>query len=298
MILSRQPGAKFHVPVMPSKVISFLNITPKGIYVDGTIGTGGHATLILKKLSKNGHLVGIDRDEEALKICTNSLSAFTSSISLFNDSYHNLDTILKGLEIKTVNGILLDLGMSSIQLDSESRGFSFNYDSVLDMRFNMSQKTKAYDILNQTSARDLANIIFYNGEEKRSRNIAKKIIEMRPLNRVPDLVEAIRRSTPPNNRHKSIIRVFQAIRIAVNNELENLDRFLALFYQKLSIGGRVVIISFHSLEDRKVKHYLKKLASQNKIKILTKKPLTASHRELTKNSRSKSAKLRAAEKIA
>ncbi len=297
MIALKQVGINIHTPVMPIEAISYLNISSNGTYIDGTIGTGGHATLILKQLSKKGNLIGIDRDEETIKICTKCLASFATKFSIFNDSYHNLGKIIDGLGINKVNGILLDLGLSSFQLDSSYRGFSFKTNSQLDMRFDTNQKTKANDILNQTSKEELANIIFQNSNERYSRKIANKIIEMRPLNTVFDLVEAIRRSTPPKNRNKSISRVFQAIRIKVNDELEILDKFLSSFYEKLTIGGRIVIISFHSLEDRKVKHCFKKMSIEKTMKVLTKKPLIPSQKEILVNSRSKSAKLRVAEKI-
>ena len=292
-----QDGAKIHVPVMPSEVLSYLNILKDGTYVDGTIGLGGHSSLILPHLSTKGHLIGIDRDAEALEICKKDLSNNQSTLTLFNESYHNLDSILDKLEIENVNGILLDLGLSSFQLDSPNRGFSYKIDTDLDMRFDKSQRINAHQILNELPEEKLADIIFFNGEERRSRSIARSIIKMRPLLKVSDLVESIRRSTPPSKRNKSIARVFQAIRIAVNDELENLDTFLSSFCDRLIKGGRIVIISFHSLEDRKVKHCFKSLKNERKLSILTKKPLIPTQDEILKNKRSKSAKLRAAERV-
>ena len=297
MTNSRHPGTKTHVPVMPKEVLAFLKISPNGIYVDGTIGYGGHSSLIQNQLSSQGHLIGVDRDGEAIKFCNNALSNTSTRLTLFNDSYHHLDSILDELGISQVNGILLDLGLSSFQLDSKSRGFSYKYNSDLDMRFDIRQKPKAFDILNDSCQDELADIIYNYGEERRSRSIAKRIIMMRPIHSVPELVEAVRRSTPPKNRNKTITRVFQAIRIAVNGELEKLDLFLSYFTKKLCIGGRITIISFHSLEDRKVKHCFRKLKSERKIKILTKKPLVPSPDEILNNTRSRSAKLRVAERI-
>jgi len=290
-------GAKIHVPVMPSEVLSYLNISKDGTYVDGTIGLGGHSSLILPHLSTKGHLIGIDRDVEALEICKKGLSKYQSTLSLFNESYHNLDSILDQLEIDSVNGILLDLGLSSFQLDSQDRGFSYKIDSELDMRFDKSQKTNANQILNKLPEKELADILFFNGEERRSRGIARSIIRMRPLLKVSDLVESIRKSTPPSKRNKSIARVFQAIRIAVNDELKILDIFLSSFCDRLIEGGRIVIISFHSLEDRKVKHCFRSLKHEQKLSILTKKPLIPTQKEIFNNKKSKSAKLRAAERI-
>ena len=291
----RQTGT--HVPVMPTEVMSYLNIFTDGIYIDGTVGLGGHATLILNRLSKKGHFIGIDRDAEALSLSTKRLSSHPTPFSLFHDSFHNLNAILDGMGISQVNGILLDLGLSSLQLDSPLRGFTYTVDSDLDMRFDTSQKIKAIHILNQLPVKELANLIYQYGEEKRSRAIASSIVKLRPLHTVFDLVEAIRRSTPPNFRNRSIARVFQAIRIKVNGELEKLDTFLSSFYSRLAIGGRIAIISFHSLEDRRVKHCFKHLANEKKVSILTKKPLVPTPEELSENRRSKSAKLRVAERI-
>lgn len=291
-----QFATKTHIPVMPKEVLSHLNVQKDGVYVDGTIGLGGHSQLILSQLSAKGHLVGVDRDAEALEICKKRLSPYHSSLSLFNKSYDKINSILDSLEIQKVHGILLDLGLSSFQLDSKDRGFSYKTNCELDMRFDRSQKKSAFNIVNNMPEKMLADLIYYNSEEKRSRAIARKIISMRPINKVFDLVEAIKKSTPPFKRDKTISRVFQAVRISVNNELEKLDHFLSAFYPRLLNGGRIVIISFHSLEDRKVKHAFKLLKSENKVQILTKKPLTPTEIEKVDNSRSRSAKLRAAER--
>ena len=291
-----QFATKTHIPVMPKEVLSHLNVQKDGVYVDGTIGLGGHSQLILSQLSAKGHLVGIDKDAEALEICKKRLSPYRSSLSLFNRSYDKINSILDSLEIQKVNGILLDLGLSSFQLDSKNRGFSYKTNCELDMRFDRSQKISALNIVNNMPEKMLADLIYYNSEEKRSRAIARKIISMRPINKVFDLVEAIKKSTPPFKRDKTISRVFQAVRISVNNELEKLDHFLSTFYPRLLNGGRIVIISFHSLEDRKVKHAFKLLKRENKVQILTKKPLIPTEMEIVENSRSRSAKLRAAER--
>ena len=291
-----QFATKTHTPVMPKEVLSYLNIQKDGVYVDGTIGLGGHSQLILSRLSAEGHLIGVDRDAESLKICKKRFSYYRSSLSLFNKSYNKINSILDSLEIQKVNGILLDLGLSSFQLDSKDRGFSYKVDCELDMRFDRSQKKSAFNIVNNMPEKMLADLIYFNSEEKRSRPIARKIVSMRPINKVFDLVEAIKKSTPPFKRDRTISRVFQAIRISVNNELEKLDQFLSTFYPRLLNGGRIVIVSFHSLEDRKVKHAFKLLKNKGKVQILTKKPLIPTETEKIENSRSKSAKLRAAER--
>ena len=297
MILRRQSGTQVHVPVLPTEVIFYLNISTNGIYLDGTVGLGGHAALILDHLSPKGHLIGTDRDNEALLLCNKRLSGYPTPVSLFHNSYHNFNAILDELGIDQVNGFLLDLGLSSLQMDSHVRGFSYSTDSDLDMRFDSSQEIKASGILNHLSENDLANVIFQYGEERRSRAIAKSIVKMRPLTTVFDLVESIRRSTPPNHRDRTLARVFQAIRIKVNGELEKLESFLSTFRDRLVIGGRVAIISFHSLEDRLVKHSFKDLAKEGVLSILTKKPVVATNEEMAENRRSRSAKLRVAERI-
>ena len=297
MIQERQSGTQVHVPVLPTEVIFYLNIFTDGIYLDGTVGLGGHATLILDHLSPKGHFIGTDRDNEALLLCNKRLSGYPTPVSLFHNSYHNFNAILDELGIDQVNGFLLDLGLSSLQMDSHVRGFSYSTDSDLDMRFDSSQEIKASGILNHLSENDLANVIFQYGEERRSRAIAKSIVKMRPLTTVFDLVESIRRSTPPNHRDRTLARVFQAIRIKVNGELEKLENFLSSFRDRLVIGGRIAIISFHSLEDRLVKHSFKDLAKEGVLSILTKKPVVATNEEMAENRRSRSAKLRVAERI-
>ena len=285
-----------HTPVMLNEVISALNINPDGVYIDGTLGKGGHSELILEKLSKNGLLIGLDRDLESVQYCKENFKKKINPHFFLHDSYDNIPRILKKFKINQVDGILLDLGLSSVQLESEDRGFTYGVDSDLDMRFDLNQKLKAYDIINDFSRNDLADIIYKYGEEKRSRLIAKNIERMRPLKSVFELVEAIRRSTPPRQRKKSLARVFQAIRIKVNDELKKLEKFLYFFIKYLKFGGRIVIISFHSLEDRIVKHQFKNIAENKSLFIHSKKPLTASKSEIIDNRRSKSAKLRIAEK--
>ena len=291
-----ESGTSPHIPIMVKEVIQYLKISKTGTYMDCTIGYGGHARQILEELSLNGKLIGIDKDEEAIKFCKKSLSAF-SNVQLFHNSYHKIKDILSISKTQKVDGMLLDLGLSSAQLDSKSRGFSYKINSELDMRFDLSQKYKANDLLNIKSKKEIADIIFKYSDERRSRAIADSILKMRPIKNVYELVEAIRRSTPPKNRNKTLARVFQAIRILVNNELSILENFLSEFCSQLYVGGRIVFISFHSIEDRIVKRALKDLSVKKKIKILTKKPLYPSQKENYLNRRSRSAKLRAAERI-
>ena len=286
-----------HIPVMPEEVISFLDIQKDGIYVDGTCGLGGHSKLILNELSSKGFLISIDLDQNAIELCKNKINKNSSRFHIEKNSYSNLPDILKDLSINKVDGILLDLGLSSMQLDSNDRGFSFTKNSNLDMRFDQSNPIKAADLINKSNESELADIIYHYGEERRSRAIAKKIIQAVPITNVQDLVIAIKKSTPPQNRNRTMARVFQAFRIAVNKELERLSEFLLKYADYLKKGGKIIIISFHSLEDRLVKRNFRYYSEKGYLKILTKKPVVASDTERNSNSRSRSAKLRCAEKI-
>ena len=294
---SLQNFSDFHTPVMISEVIKNLNLQPDGIYLDGTIGAGGHATEILAQLSKKGRLIGLDRDAEALDICNKRFGASALPINTFKYSYDNFPKVIDRLGFSELNGILLDLGLSSIQLNSDKRGFSYNSQGTLDMRFDDKQSFTATDLINQASEEELANIIFEFGEERYSRKIAKSIKSTKNILTAVDLKEAIRRATPPHKRNKTLARVFQAIRIAVNSELEKLKIFLNIFFDYLTVGGRIIIMSYHSIEDRMVKHAFRSLKESGKLNILTKKPVTPSEDELTSNNRSRSAKLRAAERL-
>ena len=286
-----------HIPVMTGEVLKYLNLNPDGIYIDGTIGGGGHSKMILSMLSSKGKLIGIDRDPEALALCRERFNS-TDQISLHHNSYHNIDKIMEELGIQKVNGILLDLGLSSLQLNSKRRGFSFKNDGRIDMRFDNSSGTTAEDFIKGLTEKELANIIFEFSEERRSRRISKAIKEAPELSTTSDIKEAIRKSTPPHHRNKTLARVFQALRIAVNDEIDKLVQFLKEFMNYLDFGGRLVIISYHSIEDRLVKKTFRKLKDEKKVHLLTKKPLTPLTIELNQNNRSRSAKLRSLESIA
>ncbi len=297
MTATYQDGYPIHQPVMVSEVLSFLNILSDGIYVDCTVGLGGHASHILASLS-SGRLVGIDRDEEALEYCKTFLPA-SSPITLVRQSYAQLPHILRQLKIAKVDGILLDLGLSSYQLNHPERGFSFRSDGILDMRFNPRNGTPtAAQLIHYTSESDLADIIYRYGEERNSRRIAGSIKKAALMETTSDLNEAVRRATPPANRHKTLARVYQALRIAVNNELEELETFLDIFPPFLNINGRIVILSFHSLEDRLVKHAFRSLAKSGYGEILTKKPIRPTDGEIRENPRSRPTKLRSLRRVA
>ena len=292
-----QDSALTHVPVMSSEVLTYLDIKSNGVYIDGTIGPGGHAIQILNNLGKHGKLIGIDRDEDALKICNKNCSSSSSLLSLFHSSYNKINTILTKEKISSVNGIILDLGLSSNQLNSRSRGFSYQSEGNLDMRFDFTQGKKASDIIKSNNIEKLTKIFRKYGEERFSYRIARSIKEMKDMKTVNHLKEAIRRCTPPKNRDRILARIFQSLRIVVNDELEILQDFLLKFVDFLSPNGKIVIISYHSLEDRLVKHQFKHLSNNGLLKILTKKPIRSSEKEINNNRRSKNAKLRAAEKV-
>ena len=286
-----------HIPVMSAQVLEYLNLQPGGLYIDGTIGAGGHAAQILSKLSNKGKLIGIDRDAEALEICYERFSAFADQISLHHSSYHNLSRIMGINGPSRANGILLDLGISSLQINSEDRGFSFQSNALVDMRFDQTKGQTAKDLIRKSSEKELADIIYQFGEERKSRRISNSIKKIKNLSTTMDLKEAIRKSTPPHHRNKTHARVFQAIRIAVNDEIDKLKSFLKIFLDYLEIGGRLVVISYHSIEDRIVKHSFRQLNNESKVELLTRKPLTPSTGEIKLNKRSRSAKMRALERV-
>ena len=292
-----QENSQYHIPVMTSEVLEFLNLKMDGVYIDGTIGTGGHTNEILSNLSSRAKVIGLDRDSDALEISKKRLINFKKQISLHHSSYHHISNIMKLNNISKVDGILLDLGLSSMQLNTKNRGFSFQKNDRIDMRFDQSSGETANELIKRLTQEQLADIIFEFGEERRSRRIAKSIKKSNMLITTNDLTDAIRKSTPPHQRNKTLARVYQAIRIAVNNEIEKLKNFLEIFLHHLDSKGRLVIISYHSIEDRLVKNFFRQLKLDNKANILTKKPLTPSTKEIQSNRRSRSAKIRALEKI-
>lgn len=305
-----------HKPVLLNECIEGLNINPEGIYVDGTLGGAGHSIEILKKLSEKGMLIGIDRDEEALKAAKNRLAQY-KNVKYVHDNHDNIKNILQKLNIDKVDGILLDLGVSSYQLDERNRGFSYLGDNELDMRMDKTQELTAKEIVNKYQEKELANIIYEYGEEKFSRQIAKNICQYRKektINTTKQLVEIIEKSIPKskqNNGHPAK-RTFQAIRIEVNNEIKPLYNTVKDSIDCLKSKGRLCIITFHSLEDRAVKNaYIEAkgkctcpsdlpycvCGAKSLGKIINKKPIIATEEEQKENSRSKSAKLRIFEKI-
>ena len=298
-----------HIPVLLNETIEGLNIKPDGIYVDGTIGGAGHSKKIIEKLSDRGFLIGIDRDEEALKAAGENLKEY-KNFKLVHGNHDDIKTILSDLGIDKVDGILLDLGVSSYQLDERERGFSYISDNRLDMRMDKTQKLSAYDVVNNYKEDRLADIIYRYGEERYSRKIARNICLARnnkPIETTKELAEIIEKSVPFSKNGHPAKRTFQAIRIEVNNEIEPLYNTVMDCINLLNSGGRLCIITFHSLEDRAVKDAYKDAegkctcpkdlpycvcGSKTLGKIINKKPIEASKEELEINSRSASAKLR------
>ncbi len=306
-----------HYSVLLNETIDALNIDPDGTYVDCTLGGGGHSLEIVKHL-KGGRLISIDRDEDALAASKKRLEDYSDKITFIHDNYKNITEILSSLGIDTVEGVTADLGVSSYQLDTPERGFSFHHDAALDMRMDRSDKISARDVVNGYSEEELKRIIFEYGEEKFASKIAKGIVEARREKTIEttfELVEIIRRSTPAayvhGDKHPAR-RTFQAIRIETNNEIDALRDSVSDMIDALSHKGRIAVITFHSLEDRAVKEVFSERSRgctcpssfpvcvcgfKPTLKLLSKKSQTAAKEELDENSRSRSARLRVAEKL-
>lgn len=285
-----------HLPVMLMESLENLNIKNNGIYVDGTLGLGGHSEEILKKID-SGLLLGIDRDRTSIDLANQRLSKYENFKS-FHDSYQNLNRIMLSNDIEGVDGIILDLGLSSFQLENNQRGFSHKYSSDLDMRFDKDlDSNRADNIIRKYDLRSLTKIFKEFGEERNAYRIAKMIKESDCDINVYSITSIIDKVTPYRFRIKTYSRIFQALRIETNKELEHLENFLGGFIDLLNPGGRLVVISYHSIEDRIVKHKLKNLKRENAIELIFKKPLIPSTDEVKINKRSRSAKMRVGEKI-
>ncbi len=306
-----------HKPVLLEEVITGLEIKPGGVYIDCTMGGGGHSGEILKKLSPQGRLIGFDRDEDAVNFCREKFKS-NSNVTIFHANYKDAPKILKEHGINSFDGLLIDLGVSSYQIDNGERGFSFLHDGPLDMRMDQREGLNAFDVVNYYKREELLKILYNYGEEDNARRIVDNIIkarEIKPIETTFELKDIIESSFP-----KKIIfgkggvskKTFQAIRIEVNGELSGLDEVLEEFVDMLNPKGRIAVLTFHSLEDRIVKNVFKKEATdclcppripvcicghKKKINLVNKKPIIAGEEELKENSRSSSAKLRIAEKI-
>ena len=295
-------GRASHVPVLLKEAIDFLAVRRGGTYIDATVGLGGHSYEIARRLGAPGHLIGLDKDPAALEIARKKLapqSADWPEITLVHRSFAE---IAKGEQAATIDGILADIGVSSLQLDDAARGFSFQAEGPLDMRMDPHSERTAEQVVNHLDERQLADVIYEFGEERRSRRIARAICRSRPIRSTAHLADVISAAARPMNQAERRIhpatRTFQALRIFVNRELDDLKALLGAAPQILKPGGRIIVISFHSLEDRIVKDAFRDGAIKDMYyRILTKKPVTASEEESDRNPRARSAKLRAAEKV-
>ena len=301
----RGHGAKRgHVPVLLKEAIDFLAIRRGGTYIDATVGLGGHSLEIARRLGAPGHLIGVDKDPAALEIASPRLQAQSDDWPKLELRHGSFAEIGKQCEAASLDGLLADLGVSSLQFDTAARGFSFQAEGPLDMRMNTLSGETAEQVVNQVDEVTLANLIYEFGEERRSRRIARAIVRSRPVHTTRQLVEVIsaaaRSMKLGQKKHDRIhpaTRTFQALRIFVNRELDDLRDLLEAAPRILKPGGRLVIISFHSLEDRIVKDALREGVKKGHYRLLTKKPVTASEEEIDRNPRSRSAKMRAAERV-
>jgi 16S rRNA (cytosine1402-N4)-methyltransferase len=288
-----------HVPVLLRETIEILNVQPDGYYIDATLGAGGHAEGILRRL-ESGKLLGIDRDPAALAVARERLKSFGEKLIAMQGNFAQIDALHVASGLPPAHGLLADLGLSSLQLEDASRGFSFNTPGPLDMRMDPTAGTTAADLANQLSEGELADLIFKLGEERHSRRIARAIVKGRPYRLTTELAQVVTRAIPSRAALHHIhpaTRTFQALRLAVNRELECLESLLAQALGVLKPGGRVLILSFHSLEDRMVKRAFQAWQQQGRAQILTRKVVRPSEQEVRANPRSRSAKLRAAERV-
>ncbi len=305
----------YHVPVLRDEVIDFLITSPDGVYVDGTLGGAGHAEKITEKLSSRGTLIAIDADADAHVDAKKKLQRFSANVVFVHDNNANIRSILQSHHVPVIQGLLLDLGVSSFQLDEGSKGFSFRSDDLLDMRMDRRQALSAAAVVNSYSDERLADVFWNFGEERDSRKIARAIVEQRGVKKIEttgELAAIVEKRVPGRFLTKTLARIFQALRIEVNHELEYLPRTLNDVVEFLATGGRIVVISYHSLEDRIVKEFFQKssalfvpsghklvpdLPANPTLRVLTKKPVMASPEEQDLNPRSRSAKMRVAERI-
>ncbi|PID58163.1 MAG: SAM-dependent methyltransferase [Ignavibacteriae bacterium] len=305
---------EYHIPVLLQESAGYLIGNKSGIYFDGTLGLGGHISKFLSMLNTDAQFIATDKDIEAYNYCEKKFNE-DKRLTIFNTSFSNIRTIALVEKIEGFDGIFADLGVSSYQLDKPELGFTFRKEALLDLRMDKTSGKPAYEFVNTAKKEELADVIFQFGEEKKSRVIAKNIVRARtqqPIKTTTGLKSAIEQVIPARNSHKTLARVFQALRIYVNNELDELKDFLKKSVELLNTNGRMVILSYHSLEDRIVKEFFKYEAQdcvcpteipvcmcnkKSRLKILTRKPIVASELEVNKNPRARSVRLRVAEKI-
>ena len=289
-----------HVPVLLHESIDFLRVRPNGTYADCTVGLAGHSEAILRKLGPQGHLIGIDRDPEALSLAKirldrvlNEMGSEKPGVTLIGEAF---STIARHVEPASLDGLLADYGVSSLQFDEAHRGFSFQADGPLDMRMDMRTGPTAAQVVNETGERELANLIYEYGEERRSRTVARAIVRGRPIATTGQLARIVASVVPRMKHIHGATRTFQALRIYINRELDEIRALFEAAPKLLKPSARLVVISFHSLEDRIAKDSIRDGAQQGIWKVLTRKPVTAGEEEMDLNPRSRSAKLRAAER--
>ena len=302
-----------HTPVLLDEAIAGLQVRPGGCFIDCTVGTGGHAEAILDRILPSGKLLGIDADPEAIRVSRDRLNRYGEAVVLVNDSFGNLEAICRRYQFHPVDGILFDLGVSSLQLDTAERGFSFQHDAPLDMRFDPTQGLPASDIVNTFSEQQLARLIHEYGEERHSRRIARYIVQNRPVATTLELARLVEQALRSRRaRIHPATRTFMALRIAANNELQNLEPALIQATNLLRPGGRLAVISYHSLEDRITKQFMRRAASDclcppgtvmcrcghvPTLKLISRKVIKPTSLEIESNPRSRSAKLRIAERL-
>ncbi|MDD5247016.1 MAG: 16S rRNA (cytosine(1402)-N(4))-methyltransferase RsmH [Candidatus Omnitrophica bacterium] len=303
MIESMEVEEKFHIPVMLKEVVEYLNLSPGKTVVDATVGTGGHSLEIIKRISPGGKLIAIDRDNESLAIAKERLRKYSDACEFIYANFVDMDKVLAGSQAGKIDGVLFDLGISSVQLDNPERGFSFQNEGPLDMRVDREGYISAYDLINNLNEDEISGLLRDFGQERWHNRIARSLVRERqkhPISTTSELCDVVVRALPPRYRHYRIhpaTRTFQAVRIAVNRELENLQKAMDNTVSTLKKNGRICVISFHSLEDRVVKFSFRNFAASGLIKIITPKPLTPDLAERADNPSSRSAKLRVAERI-
>lgn len=298
-------SAGFHTPVMCGEVLEYLNLSPGKLIVDATVGTGGHTERILERILPGGGLIGIDRDESSLSIAKKRLERFGSASQLIQGNFSDLDLLLEKLNVRSVDGILFDLGISSYQLQDPARGFSFQKEGPLDMRMDKESYISAYDLVNNLNEEELSSLLWNYGQERWHSRIARFLIkerERQPITTTLELADIVLRSIPSRYRYRHYrihpaTRTFQAIRIAVNRELEILETAVNKAIALLEKKARICVISFHSLEDRVIKFAFRKAQDEGLIDIVTPKPLTPARLEILANPASRSSKLRVAERL-
>ncbi len=302
----------YHAPVMLDEVVHYLVTDPGGIYVDATVGGGGHAEAICSRLNEAGRLICFDFDENAIEFSRERLRRFEAHVSFVHSNFGDLKIEMRAAVVGGIHGLLVDLGVSSFQLDEGNRGFSYRTDERIDMRMDRRQSLSGWDVVNTYEEKALARVLWEYGEERNSRRLSKRIVGARPVHTTGSLSHIVEAVVGKRFLTKTLARVFQAIRIEVNNELENLRAVLRDSFDVLAPGGRVVVISYHSLEDRMVKSTLKSGPTETtlaasiyvaggerpqRFRLLTKKPVRPSENEIQRNTRSRSARMRVAERI-